>query len=560
MICSTSSFSRASCLGALLVFSGCASWSGPVGAPLAFVSLTSDAQGPGVARSAAIRWTALANGGVGARRYEFRSLNGTAEVVEQEGTFATWTWNPRKAGTFRLRARVTDRAGAVVDSEWSAPYVVLPPIDRSARVAVLPVDNLTGDRAPVRALDGSLREHLRGSGFDLLDDESLDEFMKRHRVRNTSGLSQRASRGLATETGTEALLLTSLVAYADREPPRAALAARLVALREDPEILWTDSVGLSAAETAGLLGLGRVGEAELLLEKAVQDLTASLVEFLPESLPAPAALGAANDADFDGVENSDDVCPDFDDNVDTDGDGQPDGCDRCPADPAAGSGGEGACSSSDGKNGWANLAHQAQPEPCARSPFDDDECDDGVLCRTGDLPCDSSSEKYRPRTFYRSSSFDTSRRYSVVVLPFRNLSGRRNAGRILSLHFVEHLARNAKLTVVEPGLVREHLLKYRIIMRAGPSLANTDLISRGGSLDVDLVLSGTVFDYQDAIGAPEIDFSVEMIQARSREVVWLSRSRRHGDEGVFFFDWGRAHTAHGLASEMTAKTIELMMR
>jgi len=39
-----------------------------------------------------------------------------------------------------------------------------------------------------------------------------------------------------------------------------------------------------------------------------------------------------DDSDGDGVCDSDDVCPGFDDNLDSDNDGTPDGCDECATD------------------------------------------------------------------------------------------------------------------------------------------------------------------------------------------------------------------------------------
>ena len=42
-------------------------------------------------------------------------------------------------------------------------------------------------------------------------------------------------------------------------------------------------------------------------------------------------LGHVNDSDNDGDCNSDGVCPGHDDAQDADGDGKPDGCDKCPA-------------------------------------------------------------------------------------------------------------------------------------------------------------------------------------------------------------------------------------
>ena len=47
-----------------------------------------------------------------------------------------------------------------------------------------------------------------------------------------------------------------------------------------------DSVGLSGEDAVGLLGIGRVREAGVLLEKVVQRLTASLARYLPEAPPS----------------------------------------------------------------------------------------------------------------------------------------------------------------------------------------------------------------------------------------------------------------------------------
>ena len=144
----------------------------------------------------------------------------------------------------------------------------------------------------------------------------------------------------------------------------------------------------------------------------------------------------------------------------------------------------------------------------------------------------------------------------MAIIPFLNLSDRNNAGKIVALHFVKHLIHGDTFAVVEPGLLREQLLKYRVVMQAGPSLANVDLISSEDAIGVDLVFSGTVFDYQDAFGVPKVDFSVKVIDAASRKTIWSSRSHNTGGDGVYFFDVGRVHTAHHLASEMAWGTFE----
>ncbi len=65
--------------------------------------------------------------------------------------------------------------------------------------------------------------------------------------------------------------------------------------------------------------------------------------------------------------------------------------------------------------------------------------------------------------------------------------------------------------MVEPGLVREQLLKYRLIMQAGPSLAISDVLAGRHALAADLILSGYVFDYQDQSENPKIDFATPAV-------------------------------------------------
>lgn len=181
--------------------------------------------------------------------------------------------------------------------------------------------------------------------------------------------------------------------------------------------------------------------------------------------------------------------------------------------------------------------------------------------RLDDLPPFSQQKakrKHRPKTYFVSPILDYSRRYRVAVIPFLNLSTRKNAGSIVTLDFVNQLRRSEPFTVIEPGLVSEQLFRHRVIMRAGPSFAAESLIASKGSLGADLVFAGTIFDYQDAVGVPKIDFSINVYDGGSGQVVWTSRSYNHGEEGVFFFDAGRYHTAHALNLEMIQGTFDLL--
>jgi len=165
-----------------------------------------------------------------------------------------------------------------------------------------------------------------------------------------------------------------------------------------------------------------------------------------------------------------------------------------------------------------------------------------------------------PSLYHRSPIFDSTIKYRVAVAPFLQLSERRNAGNIMALHFVRLLRAIGSFSVIEPGLVRDTFLQYRIIMDDGLSLAQADILF--SKLDADLILAGKIFDYQDYVGLfgrAKVDFSALLIERKSREVVWSCESHHVGDEGVFFFDWGKIHTAHKMASGMVVSALETLV-
>jgi TolB-like protein len=181
---------------------------------------------------------------------------------------------------------------------------------------------------------------------------------------------------------------------------------------------------------------------------------------------------------------------------------------------------------------------------------------------TGQKAVDSPTprRKHQPKVIFRSPVLDPAMPYSVAVMPFFNLSERNFAGEIMALHFVRQLMMIENFNVIEPGVVRHALLRGRVIMRDGISLADADLIS--GLLAVDLILSGKTMNYQDFQGPaakPKVDFAAEIFEKKSREVVWVVQSYNRGDDGVFFFDWGRINTAYVMATQMVQLAVEDMV-
>jgi hypothetical protein len=174
------------------------------------------------------------------------------------------------------------------------------------------------------------------------------------------------------------------------------------------------------------------------------------------------------------------------------------------------------------------------------------------------IPTNASPPAVRKHTI---TIRDDDRQRVMAVIPFFNQSTRKNAGDMMSLHFIRHLVAAGGFRIVEPGEIREKLLDLRIIMEDGISLANADDLFR--RLDADMILTGRVLDYQDSPsggGIPVVDFSVLVLERKGRSVIWHSRSRNRGDDGVFFFNLGVVRTPDMLAGRMVGTVVDHMLK
>jgi len=176
---------------------------------------------------------------------------------------------------------------------------------------------------------------------------------------------------------------------------------------------------------------------------------------------------------------------------------------------------------------------------------------------TGAVP--KSAARFRPKMSYRSPALGPGQTYSLAVVPFFNVSDRRNAGEILALLFMRHLSGLPQFRVAETGVIRRQLLDARVIMDGGLALSDADTVA--DLVDADFVLGGRVHryaDYEGPSGSTGVEFSTVLIDRKSRRVVWSSSSYNDGGDGVRFFDRGRSRTAHAMATQMVRLTAEMI--
>jgi len=529
-----------------------------VAPPIVASLLLPDPASPQVAGMVKVRWKVIATGGVGERTIEFRTTDGKEERREQVGPSDGWDWSPQDPGTYKVKAVVRDEAGNTVDSGWSAEYPVVPK---------LRIVSVSPDKPPPQAAAVStVRWKVDATGgigereYSFWISDGQGEWAEQRGPSPTwdwspwdpgtyrMKASVRDAFGNTVDTGWSPVYRIELTASLD------SLIAVMPVENLTGMPIEVHALKRSVVQDLRQKGLNILGEdvLEKFLERHRVRYTGGLnrelgetfrketgtnavlyftLELFDAGIPPKIALAArlvsthrkAEILWADGVGQSGNDAPGFlllgliDD-------------------PAVlwGNAKEHLVESL-----TAYLSGEAAPAPHGRE------------------------KRFLPKSFrgVPPKVSPGKERLSIAVLPFRNESTRRNAGEIMALHFVRELSNTERLKVVEPGEVRQVLLRSRTIMEGGLSLPQADILR--DALNVDLVLTGIVTEYQDSAGGksnPKVEFTARVFDMKTRQIVWSSSSYNEGDDGVFFFNLGKVNTAHGMTSGMVRSAVEQMER
>jgi TolB-like protein len=150
----------------------------------------------------------------------------------------------------------------------------------------------------------------------------------------------------------------------------------------------------------------------------------------------------------------------------------------------------------------------------------------------------------------------------VAVFPFENLSGKADAGELLTRVFFAELAGRGAYEVIEPGAVDAVLDSLGI--RNPSSVTSAQLRAAGDTLGVSRIVLGSVLESGTVHGEdgelPALGLSVRLVDPASGTVLWTGMRFRSGDDHETLFGWGRERSAERLASKVARDLVDRMLR
>jgi TolB-like protein len=145
----------------------------------------------------------------------------------------------------------------------------------------------------------------------------------------------------------------------------------------------------------------------------------------------------------------------------------------------------------------------------------------------------------------------------AALLPFENLSGREEQGRLFTQAFLVELVKSGACEMVEPGQVDEMLDRLQI--RTTGALSNEQLRLLGDSLDVRYVFLGSVLEAGTVKtwdgDIPSAGASLRMVETATARVTWAGLRVGTGDDRETVFGWGREQSAERLIARLAREML-----
>src|SRR4030042_3428300 len=154
------------------------------------------------------------------------------------------------------------------------------------RIALFPFENLTDDNNALKEIMSVLKSQLEKKGLEIVDDDSLNKFLLKERIRSTGYVSRDIAQKMGKELNVKAVLVGSITSYYPIKNPQVGILARLLD-SANGVILWANQASATGEDYTKILGLGTVKTMDRLIPIVVGRL---LDSFSNETSPKAKEL------------------------------------------------------------------------------------------------------------------------------------------------------------------------------------------------------------------------------------------------------------------------------
>jgi len=134
----------------------------------------------------------------------------------------------------------------------------------------------------------------------------------------------------------------------------------------------------------------------------------------------------------------------------------------------------------------------------------------------------------------------------IAVLPFFNISDRRDAGKMIANNFVTEIFVSGQYRVEEPGNILQFMLQENVSVIGEMGIDRIKILGR--RLGVDGVLVGIVEVFDDGKrSTPKVSLTARLVDSETGTVVWSRHLNKTGDDYVIVFGVGKIRSANALA-------------
>jgi TolB-like protein len=145
----------------------------------------------------------------------------------------------------------------------------------------------------------------------------------------------------------------------------------------------------------------------------------------------------------------------------------------------------------------------------------------------------------------------------VAIFPFYNISGYRDAGKIVANVFVTEMFKSGRFLVEEPGNIAHFMMQERIDTLGEIEIERLKIL--GKRLGVDAVMTGTVEEFDDGRGGissvPTVSITARMISSNTGQLVWSAQNKKRGDDYIVVLDLGEVRSLTTLTQKVAVEMI-----